>query len=391
MVVFRADHHHCLQVLSLDAEKNRVVLTLKRSLVNSDLPVPTSIEDVKVGQVVHAMVQNFLNKDMLVELFAGLRAFVPVAEAADHFVENIQKEFTLGQVVKVRIIHVDKENRRITASVKQALDSYEPMEKKVKNKGYTFSEDVSAVEIGTKTAGEIAAIHESQIILSLKNTNVKALLSISAVAKHRKQSPMDIKAALAVGQILEDLAIVSKNDEKAIVIVGLTQPKAGPSLVIERGGISIGTEQALITFDSLAEGHILEGLVGDSTGTGHFVQLGRGIRGKLAATELSDDYDAVKAMNLSKGAKVKCIIYDYDKDDKRIDLSLRRSRLEGVDSSEIRDPIVDDLKTLTKDKTLRGFVRSVSDSGLFIEIGKGLTARVQIKVRRTTAENDVSV
>lgn len=284
---------------------------------------------------------------------------------------------------------MDTEARRLTASVKQALDTYKaPADAKSKKKekaaqqqdsDYTFSDNVTAIEIGDKVTGEITAIHESQIVLQLKNSMVKALLSISALAKLRKTSVLEMKPTLAVGQTISDLAVVSKNPEKGLVIVGLSQPKPGPSLVIERGGISQATEQPLVTFDSLQEGNILEATIGDQIPVGYFVQISRGIRGKMRWTELSDDYDTVKALDLSKGSKVKCIIVDYDKDEKRIDLSIRRSRLEDVSEEETRDPVIESIKSLKKDQPVRGFVRGISDNGLFVDIGKNLTARVQIK------------
>lgn len=72
------------RVFSLDSEKHRVVLTLKKSLVQSELPVLQSFEDAREGMLLQACVQTFLpnDKDMLVELFGGVRALVPVSEAS---------------------------------------------------------------------------------------------------------------------------------------------------------------------------------------------------------------------------------------------------------------------------------------------------------------------
>jgi len=72
----------CFKVFNLDPEKNRVVLTLKRSLVNSELPVLQTFEDAKEGMVLQAIVHTYLEKGVLVELFGGLRAFVGVGEIA---------------------------------------------------------------------------------------------------------------------------------------------------------------------------------------------------------------------------------------------------------------------------------------------------------------------
>lgn len=71
------------RVIGLDVEKNRIVLTLKRSLVNSELPVLSEgIKDAEVGMILHATVHSFIKKDMLVEFIGGIKAFVPVSEAA---------------------------------------------------------------------------------------------------------------------------------------------------------------------------------------------------------------------------------------------------------------------------------------------------------------------
>ena len=69
------------RVFELDAARSRVVLTLKRSLVDSDLEVPKSLEEVKRGMIVPAVVSKMLDKGCIVDLFGGMRAFVPQSEA----------------------------------------------------------------------------------------------------------------------------------------------------------------------------------------------------------------------------------------------------------------------------------------------------------------------
>ena len=342
------------RVLSLDSEKNRVVLTLKRSLVNSDLPVLQSIAEAEVGQVLQATVHTFLQKDMLVELFGGMRAFVPIAEAADKFVADIKKEFTIGQVLKVRITAVDLEMGRLTASVKQALDSYKPKETKEKSakKGKAKEEvaiaDISGIEVGAKVTGDIAEIHENQVVLALEGLGgVKALLSLASLARHRSTTADELRTELKTGETLEDLVVVTKNPEKGLLILGhpvtASSSLFGAAAAPSRTGISANTLPTL-TFDDLEEGQIIDGTLGDQNPQGYFVQLAKGIRGKVRWTELADDYDSVQGATLARGTSVKVIIVDYDKASKRIDLSMRASRIQAnaeddhEEGVEIKDP-----------------------------------------------------
>jgi rRNA biogenesis protein RRP5 len=69
------------RVFELDVPRSRVVLTLKRSLVDSDLEIPQTMQDVKRGQIVPAVVSKLLDKGCIVDLFGGMRAFVPQSEA----------------------------------------------------------------------------------------------------------------------------------------------------------------------------------------------------------------------------------------------------------------------------------------------------------------------
>lgn len=57
-------------------------MTLKKSLISSELPVLAAIEDAKVGQDVDAVVSRVRENGAIVELFGGLKAFVPIGEVS---------------------------------------------------------------------------------------------------------------------------------------------------------------------------------------------------------------------------------------------------------------------------------------------------------------------
>lgn len=59
-----------------------MVLTLKRALVTSELPIIAEFEDAKVGVVTHGTVSKIMDAGIIVDFFGGLRALVPSKEAA---------------------------------------------------------------------------------------------------------------------------------------------------------------------------------------------------------------------------------------------------------------------------------------------------------------------
>ncbi len=64
----------------MDPERNRVSLTAKKSLLESDLPRITAFDDAKVGVVTHGVVFKILPKALMVEFYNNLKAVIPARE-----------------------------------------------------------------------------------------------------------------------------------------------------------------------------------------------------------------------------------------------------------------------------------------------------------------------
>jgi rRNA biogenesis protein RRP5 len=56
-------------------------LTAKKTLVESDLPLITRIEDAQVGMVTHAVVFKIMENHLLVEFFNNVKGFISRKEA----------------------------------------------------------------------------------------------------------------------------------------------------------------------------------------------------------------------------------------------------------------------------------------------------------------------
>lgn len=57
------------------------MLTCKKTLVESTLPIVSSLEEAKVGVITHAVVFKTSEKSLQVEFYNNLKAIVPLREA----------------------------------------------------------------------------------------------------------------------------------------------------------------------------------------------------------------------------------------------------------------------------------------------------------------------
>ncbi|KAI5476893.1 hypothetical protein MNV49_007065 [Pseudohyphozyma bogoriensis] len=359
---FKAGTSVKARILSANPVKNRVVLTLKRQLVTSELPIVATAADAKVGVVTHATVTKVLEKSVLVDFFGGLRALIPATEAAEGFssTTDLARIFTIGKVIPVRIINVDLTTGRIVASARQAVE--------------TAPEAAAAsVEIGNVLSGEISALHETNIVLSLIPSKVKALISYPTLARHRKVTVEALRGDLAKGQTLEDLVVVSKNDDKGFVIVGLVPSKAKKS----EDNAHADTVATNLSFESLAVGQKVAGRVCGKIPGGILVQVSRSIRGRVPQTEISDDYDLLSSASVAMGAHVECKVLSIDAENRRVDLSLRASRLD--EKVVPKDALIKTVEDVKVGQPIRGFIKNIANHGLFVSLGGDVTARIQIK------------
>jgi small subunit ribosomal protein S1 len=110
-------------VLKVDREKRKISLGLKQLQASPwdevDLRFPHST-------VVNGKVTRLMDFGAFVELEPGLEGLIHVSELAPQRVWRVADIVQEGQEVKVMILSVDKEKRRISLSLKAALPREEP-------------------------------------------------------------------------------------------------------------------------------------------------------------------------------------------------------------------------------------------------------------------------
>lgn len=105
---------------SVDKDKKRLSLVLKD--VEKE-PWTVHSKDVKEGDIVEGKVCRLTSFGAFVELFDGVEGLVHITEITDDNIAKASDLLEVGQNVKVKVLSIDKESKKIALSIKDAVES----------------------------------------------------------------------------------------------------------------------------------------------------------------------------------------------------------------------------------------------------------------------------
>ena len=272
-----------------DGEGN--VLLSQRNIVNRKAWDALMAKN-EAGEYVEAVGKEAV-KGGLIALVDGIRAFVPASQLSQRYVDKIS-EF-VGKAMKLKIIEVDEQKKRIVASRKAVVAEEAAAKKK---------EVWDKLEEGMVIHGIVRRLTDFGAFVDLGG--VDGLIHITDLSWGRVKHPSDV---------------VKPNQEVDVKILSLDR---------DRDRIQLGYKQMQPRpWDNAAEkypeGSIVEGKVVRITDFGAFVELEPGLDGlvhisQCARTRIAKVEDAVQV-----GQKVNVKVLSVDPEKKRISLSIRQA------------------------------------------------------------------
>jgi small subunit ribosomal protein S1 len=188
-----------LKVVELDKENNRVILS-QRAVLEQDLQKQKEqlIDSLSVGQVLEGKVARITDFGAFVDL-GGVDGLIHVSELSWDHVDHPSKVVSEGDVVKVQVLRVDRDNHRISLSLKATQPS--PWEK-------------AAAEIkpGSVVKGTVKRLASFGAFVEIL-PGVEGLVHVSQISHKRIGTPGEV---LKVGQEVEAKVLDVNIEEKRI-------------------------------------------------------------------------------------------------------------------------------------------------------------------------------
>ncbi|PYI06782.1 nucleic acid-binding protein [Aspergillus sclerotiicarbonarius CBS 121057] len=147
----------------------------------------------------------------------------------------------------------------------------------------------------------------------------------------------------------------------------------------EKGRLDLTAKQRSekLAFEDISTGMILPGRVTKVTERQVIMQLSKSIVGAVDLIDMADDYTKANPTVYQKNEVLRACVISIDKANKKISLSLRPSKVLSS-SLPVQDKEISSISQLKVNDVVRGFIRRVADNGLFVTVGRDVTAYVRI-------------
>ena len=283
-----------VEVLKVNDGEGNVLLS-RKSVEGRKLWDELMADDNLEGKVFEAEGKEVI-KGGIIASINGVRAFVPASHVSTKYVENLN-EF-IGKPMRLSIIEVDRQRKRIVASQKNVLLAEMEAEK---------AEKWKTLEVGSKMQGVVRRLTDFGAFVDIGG--IDGLVHVTDVAWGRVKHPSDV---LKIGQEIEVL-VLNVDTEKQRVSLGYKQLQPKPwTMAAEKYPI----------------GSTVEGKVVRIVPFGAFVALEPTIDGLIHISQVSVQRIAKVEDEINVGDTVRCKVLDVNPEAKRISLSRKDVILE---------------------------------------------------------------
>ncbi|XP_014641189.1 PREDICTED: protein RRP5 homolog isoform X2 [Ceratotherium simum simum] len=293
------------RVLLCDPEAKKLMMTLKKTLVESKLPAITCYADAKPGLQTHGFILRVKDYGCIVKFYNDVQGLVPKHELSAEYVPDPERVFYTGQVVKVAVLNCEPSKERMLLSFKLLSDSKKecagPSQKKRR-----------AVNVGQLVDVKVLGKTKDGLEVAVLPHNIPAFLPTPHLSDHVANGPL-LYHWLQAGDTLHRVLCLSQSEGHVLLC-------RKPALVstVEGG-------QDPKSFSEIHPGMLLIGFVKSIKDYGVFVQFPSGLSGLAPKAIMSDKFVTSTSDHFVEGQTVVAKVTNVDEEKQRMLLSLRLS------------------------------------------------------------------
>jgi small subunit ribosomal protein S1 len=213
-----------VKVLDIDRDRQRISLGLKQT---QEDPWQRIVDTYNVGDELEGKVTKVVTFGAFVEILDGVEGLVHISELAPHHVESPREIVHPGDEIRVKILEIDSERRRLSLSAKRVEDQILPVSRPGEPQAQPAAGEGTGEEApGAEAAGEApnAEIAEAPAAEAAE-APVAEIETVEVPAAEEAAAPAEAEPAAEEPQAAAD-ADVSASAEGAVAEPAEEQPEA---------------------------------------------------------------------------------------------------------------------------------------------------------------------
>ncbi|XP_062865750.1 protein RRP5 homolog [Trichomycterus rosablanca] len=352
------------RVLSVDLAHRKIILTKKKALLETPLPLFLTYADARVGLVSHGFIVCIKDFGCVVRFFGEVKGLVPTQELTMEPTLNPQSLFYVGQVVKAKVLKCDPENERLLLSLKAVTRG--DIES-IQSAKFDF-------EIGKKVEVRVLNKNQTGLEVSILPEEVPAILPTVHLSDHVTNSPL-LWESIEEGDTISNVMCLSKNKQR----IALSK-KPLLTAALEAGNL-------VSSFSELEVGMVMVGWVKSIMPYGVFVDFPHGLFGLVPKSAMSDRFITETVGVFEIGQTVLAKITNLDQEKRRFLISLKVSEV-SWEGSEAQARLIQGQR---ERRTLCDMRISRGDSDLLPQLSVSLGDKLKVTVGEVREDGSVTL
>jgi len=326
------------KVIKFNRKRNNIVLS-RRVLLDEERKElrEGTLKNLKEGDVVEGTVKNLTDYGAFIDL-GGMDGLLHITDISWGRIGHPSEKLTVGDRIKVKVLHFDREKEKVSLGLKQALpDPWESVEQRY--------------PMGLRHKGKVVNVTDYGVFVELEE-GVEGLVHISELTWSKKMKhPSKI---VHIGDAVE-IMVLDCDPIKRRISLGMKQIEPNPWALIEEK-YPMGTK--------------VVGRVKTVTDFGIFIGFDEGVDGLVHVSEMSWTKKIKHPSELyKKGQEVEAVVLNIDRKNERFSLGIKQLT---------PDPWKDVARRYRKGEVVAGKITNVTDFGAFVELEEGIEGLVHV-------------
>jgi small subunit ribosomal protein S1 len=326
------------KVIKFNRKRNNIVLS-RRVLLDEERKQlrEETLRNLKEGDILEGTVKNLTDYGAFVDL-GGMDGLLHITDISWGRIGHPSEKLSVGDRIKVKILHFDQEKQKVSLGLKQALpDPWESVPKKYPT--------------GLRTKGKVVNVTDYGVFVELEE-GLEGLVHISELTWSKKMKHPSKVAH--IGDTVE-VMVLDCDPVKRRISLGMKQIEPNPWAVIEEK-YPVGTK--------------VVGRVKTVTDFGIFIGFDEGVDGLVHVSEMSWTKKIKHPGELyKKGQQVEAVVLNIDRANERFSLGVKQLT---------PDPWKEVARRYRKGDVVAGKVTNVTDFGAFVELEEGIEGLVHV-------------